>query len=275
MPHLLSCFTNTYGRFGPQAAFRLLPRAGIEHVELPIKNAGVPSFFKETPLLTDASTEADVDQVRIMLQEAGLRLSSCNITSGNVLQSEVVARTLVKLKLARALGVSLVVGGAGEAADEDSRKLLWDHLRHIGAAAAEVGIIYCCETHPGACQNAERMLETMCAVDHPNVRINFDTGNLYYYNRGADLERSLRRVAPLVAHVHLKDTPGGYEQWDFAEIGRGIVDFALVRGILDAEGYTGPFSLELEGTQGEPDPDLEDYQARVVRSVAHLRKCGY
>lgn len=275
MSQLLSCLTNTYGRFGPEAAFRLLPQAGIRHVELPIKNEGKPSFFKETPLLTDASTERDIDRARRLLEESGLQLSSCNITSGNVLDSDVAHRTLVKMRIAAALGAPLVVGGGGEAADDETQRTLWDRLRRIGDEAAELGLTYCCETHPGAFQNAERMLVAMCSVDHPRVRLNFDTGNLFYYNRDVDLDASLRRVAPLVAHVHLKDTPGGFEEWDFAELGGGVVDFARVRETLAQEGFAGPFSLELEGTHGEPEPELEEYQKRVIRSVRHLQRCGY
>lgn len=272
---MLSCFTNSYGRFGPEAAFRLLPDAGITHVELGIKNAGVPSFFRESPLLTDASTAADVDHVRRLLDDSRVSLSSCNITSGNPLEPLVVQRTMAKLELAAKLGVVLVVGGAGEAEASEERDRLWAHLREIGDAAAARGIVYCCETHPGACQNAERMREMLEAVDHPHIRLNFDTGNLFYYNQGVDLAESLKSVVSDVRHVHLKDTPGGYQQWHFVELGSGVVDFSLVKRLLDDVGYDGPCSLEIEGIQGEPDLTLDQHHVRVKASVAHLRRCGY
>lgn len=275
MPYQLSCFTNSYGRFGPEAALRLLPAAGVRFVELPIKNSGVPSIFGETPLLTESSTLQDVERVRGMLDAAGLRLSSVNLSSGNPLEPAAVARTLRKLDLAEALGVTLVVGGGGEVRQPSERVDLWDQLRRIGDAAASRRIVYCCETHPGACQNAERMLEMVHAVDHPHVRLNFDTGNLYYYNRDPDLGDSLRSVAEFVHHVHLKDTPGGFEQWQFVELGTGRVDFAMVRTILDDVGFNGPYSIELEGSQGEPPPTLEEYQRRMLSSVSHLCRCGF
>lgn len=272
---MLSCFTNSYGRHGPQAAIELLPQAGIRHIELAIKTAGVASPFGETPLLTDASTAGDLDAVRRLLAESGVALSSCNVTSGNVLDPAAVERTLRKLQLAAALGVTLVVGGAGEAHNLEETARLWRHLQRIGDAAAEFGLTYCCETHPGACRNAERMMETMAAVGHDQVQLNFDTGNLYFYNRDVDLEGSLRRVAPFVRHVHLKDTPGGFEEWRFTELGSGCVDFAMVRRILEDANYPGPYSLEIEGVQGEPALSLEQHHARVVASVWHLRDCGY
>ncbi len=273
--YVISCLTNTYGRFGPLAAIAHLPRIGVRHIELPIKTAGVPSFFKETPLLTDASSVDDVCRVQDQLAESGLTLSSCNISSGNPLEVTVVERTIRKLDLAQRLGVSLVVAGAGEAPETDSQSVLWKHLRQIGDAARARGIIYCCETHPGACQNSERMQQMLEEVDHPAIRINFDTGNLFYYNRDPDLVESLKAVAPFVRHVHLKNTPGGFEEWSFAELGTGCVDFQTVREILSTAGFDGPYSLELEGIAGEPEPTLEEIHQRVERSLEHLRRCGY
>jgi L-ribulose-5-phosphate 3-epimerase len=272
---MLSCLTNSYGPFGPEAALRMLPETGVRRIELPIRNAGVPSFFGETPLLTDASGPADVARVQRLLDDAGMGLSSCNVTSGNVLDEAVVERTLRKLTLAAELGVSLVVGGGGEASTSVDESRLIEQLQRIGAAAAAHGLTYCCETHPGSCQNAERMFATMQAVDHPQVRLNFDTGNLYYYNRNVDLDASLRLVAPFVRHVHLKDTPGGFEQWHFVELGSGVVDLALVRERLEAVGFRGPFSLELEGIRGEPSPTVAQLHARIAASVQHLNRCGY
>jgi len=267
----LACFTNSYGRFGVEAALAHLPQVGVRAIELPIKTQGVPSFFRETPLLTDAATPDDVERVEWQVAAAGIEVASCNVSSGNPYDEAVVALTVRKLALAARLGVGLAVGGGGETPPEGDPARLWRQLRQIGDAAAELGIVYCCETHPGACQNADRMLETMRQVDHPHVRLNFDTGNLYFYNEAVDLEAALRQAAPYVRHLHLKETPGGYRQWQFVELGSGCVDFPLVLRLLDEAGFDGPCSLEIEGIAGEPDPPLELHQERVRRSVDYLR----
>ncbi len=194
----LSCLTNSYGRFGPFAALELLRETGIRFVELPIRTAGVPSFFKETPLLTDGSSPAEIDRALALIDGAGLKLGSCNITSGNPLETGVLELTLRKLDVAARLGVALVVSGGGEIQSETDWPVLIDHLRRIGDASAALGITYCCETHPGTCRNADGMLELMRRVDHPHVRLNFDTGNIFYYNEHPDLLGELRRVLPFV-----------------------------------------------------------------------------
>lgn len=276
MSRLLAVHPNSFGRFGVEGALAALAGLGIRTLELPIKSSGVPSFFGEQPVLTDSSGAADVARVSRMLADAKCGLCSANVTSGNPLDPMVLEVTLRKLRLAADFGVRLAVGGAGEAATETERSELLRNLALIGDEAARLEMIYCFETHPGVCRNADGMLETMHALQHDHLRLNFDTGNILHYNAGAEVEDSLRRVAPFIRHVHLKDTNGKPGEWHFPALGAGgAVDFGAVRRILDEHHYEGPWSLEIEGIAGEPAPDLPQYRERIADSVAHLRRCGY
>ncbi len=276
MPALISCLTNSYGRFGAQAAIEQLPDAGIHHIELPIRTEGVDSPFGDRPLVTTAATLDDLKQVDRLLQQHGAMVSSCNITSGNPLDPEIVAITKRKLDLAKHFGVSLVVGGAGEAATPEELDTLHGNLREIGDHAGRLGITYCFETHPGICQHHRGMLETMQALDHPHLKLNFDTANILYYNENVESETALAKVCHHVRHIHLKDSQGDYGQWYFPALGRGgAVDFVRVLQLMSTCGFTGPYSLEIEGIAGEGELPLDAYQQRIVESVAHLRNCGY
>jgi L-ribulose-5-phosphate 3-epimerase len=74
----------------------------------------------------------------------------------------------------------------------------------------------------------------------------------------------------------LKDSRGGFEDWYFPALGEGgAVDFARVRQALDGVGFIGPYTIEIEGIGGEPEPGLEERHNRIARSVAHLRACGF
>ncbi|MEZ6051212.1 MAG: sugar phosphate isomerase/epimerase family protein [Planctomycetaceae bacterium] len=272
---MISCFTNSYGRFGVPAAIAHVRSAGIRFVELAIKTEGVPSIFHEVPLLTDQSGDRDIAKVRQMLDEHDVLLSSCNITSGNPLDESVVEITSRKLAIAAKLGVSLVVAGAGGAVTPEEESTLFEHLCQIGDMAGKRGITYCFETHPGLCRNASGMLRTMEHLDHPHLRLNFDTGNILFYNEGADVPDELEQVLPYVKHVHLKDHRGAAGEWCFPALGAGgNVDFARVVELLHGIGYDGPMSLEIEGIQGEAELTLDQTHQRVVDSVVHLRSCG-
>ena len=164
-------------------------------------------------------------------------------------------------------------GSAGCALE---RQTIVENLRRLGDVAADRGIILTLETHKGPTQNARAMLLLMDEIAHPQIGLNFDTGNIGYYNDGMNPCDALEEVKHLVKSVHLKDSRGRFEDWYFPAVGDGgAVDFARVRQILDAAGFAGPYTIEIEGIGGEPEPGLEARQDRIARSVRHLRSCGY
>jgi inosose dehydratase len=172
--------------------------------------------------------------------------------------------------------VPICVTGAGRPENDAERKTVVGHLRRLGDTAAGVSVVLALETHKGPTENADAMLALMSEVDHPHVRLNFDTGNIGYYNAGVDPCDELEKVKHLVRNVHVKDNRGKPEDWYFPAVGDGgAVDFTRVRTILDSVGFRGPYTIEIEGILGEPEPGLEGRQDRIARSAAHLRKCGY
>jgi inosose dehydratase len=129
------------------------------------------------------------------------------------------------------------------------------------------------ETHPDLITNAEVALETMRGVNHPNVRVNFDTANISYHNQGVDGVAELTKLLDHVGAVHLKETNGGYRTWFFPAFSERIVNFQETFRRLNARGFHGPFTLEIEGVEGE-NLTLEQTQARVAKSVGRLRRLG-
>jgi len=272
----ISCLTNSYGRFGAQAAIEKVRQAGIEWIELPIRTHGTDSIFGDEPLLTDQATPDQLSELATRLADHDVRLSSCNVTSGNPLDPEVLAVTLRKLDIAADLGIELVVGGAGEANNENELSSLYANLRQIGDRAAKLELTYCFETHPGICQDHGGMIDAMHELEHPHLRINFDTGNILYYNEPINGEIALAKVCAWVSHMHLKDSHGEYQDWYFPALGYGgAVDFVRVLELMDVCGFTGPYSLEIEGIKGEAELSLDDHHQRIVDSVNHLELCGF
>lgn len=275
-PDIIACCTNCYRRFGARAAIENVRAAGLEFIELPIRTSGEASSSKDDPLLTSDATASEIREIERLLERHGVRVCSCNVSSGNPLVPQVVALIKRKLDLAAHFGVNHAVGEAGEAADAAELETLYRHLREIGEYAEKRNIVYCLETHPGLCRDHRGMLATMSALSHPGVRLNFDTGNLYYYNQNIVGEIALAKVSPWVAHVHLKDTSGECGAWHFPALGNGgAVDFVRVRELLRTCGFRGPYSLEIHGVAGEGELPLEAYQERIADSVRYLGNCGY
>ena len=278
MNRIISCFTNSYGPSGVRPAVGRIRGAGIEHLELALRGHNFGGLvIPESAVITEKADDAAVEAFRELLARHEVRISGCNVGGADIRTLEGVELTERRIRFAsKRFGVSICVSGAGQPADADERRTIVSNLRRLGDTAREVGITLALETHKGPTQNATAMLALMEDVDHAHVRLNFDTGNIAYYNPGADPCDELERVKHLVRNVHVKDNRGGFEDWYFPALGDGgSVDFVRVREILDGVGFFGPYTIEIEGIGGEDEPGLEARHRRVARSVEHLRTCGY
>ena len=275
---IVGCFTNSYGPAGVWVAVERVRRAGIGHVELALRGHNFGGLvIPESAVITEKADDATVESFRDHLARHGVEVSGCNVGGADIRTREGLELTERRIRFAaRCFGVAICVTNAGQPSDEAERTVVVENLRRLGDVAAEHGVTLALETHKGPTQNATAMLALMDEVAHPSVRLNFDTGNIAYYNRGVDPCAELERVKHLVRNVHLKDNRGGFEDWYFPALGEaGAVDFVRVRQILDGVGFNGPYTIEIEGIGGEDEPGIEARHDRVARSVGHLRACGY
>jgi sugar phosphate isomerase/epimerase len=85
-------------------------------------------------------------------------------------------------------------------------------------------------------------------------------------------------VLDYIGSFHLKETDGKFKGWFFPPLGTpgGIVDFKKVFDIMDARGFDGIYTLEIEGTTKDEDKNLtlEIAKKRIENSIAHLTKLG-
>ncbi len=278
MPRTVSCFTNCFGPSGVRAAVERIGETGIDHLELALRGHNFGGLvIPESAVITEKASDAEAAAFVDLLHAHNVKVSGCNVGGADIRTNDGVELTERRIAFARWwFDVDVVVSGAGQPANPDERRIVVEHLRRIGTMAGDLGIVVALETHKGPTQNAAAMLDLMNDVDHSSVRLNFDTGNIAYYNEGFDPADELEKVAPLVRNVHVKDNRGGFEGWYFPAVGDGgAVDFRRIREILDRVGYSGAYTIEIEGIAGEPEPGLDGRVERVKRSVEHLRNCGY
>jgi len=248
---VIACNLASYGPFRDEA-YAHLADIGVRHVEIPCPEPD------------------DVEDVQRELSSLGLTASTVIIPC-QMDADDVVLRFAHFLDAAQALGVETVFTSTKTA--ELDLEYVYGRLQNIGDVAAERGIVVALETHPDLVINGATGLETMEGVAHPNVQINFDTANVYYYNRDVTAEQELSLVAPYVASVHLKDTNGVFGAWHFPALGEGVVDFPACVKLLNRNEFSGPYTLELEGIEGEEMTPLLA-KSRVEASLEYLRRIG-
>jgi sugar phosphate isomerase/epimerase len=245
----LACRLASYGKF-QDAAWDHLPSIGVHNIFLSVPEPG------------------EVARVRDRLKAHGL---TPLVVRGHtdLGQPSCIDELADQLAVCEKLGVHYMFLSPRHAGV--GKETACERLRQAGEVARRHGVIIALETHPDLGANASAHLETMKRINHPNVRVNFDTGNITYYNRNADVVAELKTIIDYVATVELKDHSGVVGSWNFPALGQGKIDFPGVLSVLREHGYAGPVTIEVEGVEGQPW-DLPQTKGAIADSVAYLRK---
>ncbi len=249
--NIVSCRPWSYAPF-MNLAYEHLASLGIRYVEIEVPN---PEQIEDT---------------RAELARHGLSAASLQATC-DVRKPDLAAQVEAQMPAFKALGVKYMFVSCK--ADTTPLPTVYARLREAGDVAGKYGVTIVMETHPDLITNGDVALATMKGVNHPNVRVNFDTANVYYYNQNIDGVEELRKIAKYVAAVHLKDSDGKYRGWHFTALGRGVVKFADSFKVLRDAGFAGPYTLEIEGVEGETKTERLVCD-RVAESVGFLRGLG-
>ena len=145
-----------------------------------------------------------------------------------------------------------------------------DRLRCAGELARKYRMTLVLETHPDLGTNGDEHVETMKRINHPHVRVNFDTGNITFYNKGLNAVDELKKVFPYLGTVEIKDHGGKYKDWNFPAFGQGVVDIPGVLRVLKKHGYCGPITMEIEGITGV-ERSLNQIKKEIAESVKYMR----
>lgn len=263
---MLEVFTNSYGAYGARETILGVARLGLHNMELGLWSDSAP---ESDPLsvIGEKTTPDQLASLRSLADAHGVRITSA-FGHGDLRTGEGLEILKKQLDMAADLGARYYTVSAPE---RSSR--VYDNLLELAEYGLFRGLLICLETHPPLIPDAAGGVQTMNDLNHSNIRINFDTANPYYYNEDIDVVAELEKLAEYVAHVHLKESRKRYRDWYFPALGEGSIDFPGIFRVLKTVGFYGPFSLELEGIEGE-ERSLELHHGRVERSVAYLRELG-
>ncbi|MHA1819140.1 MAG: sugar phosphate isomerase/epimerase family protein [Promethearchaeota archaeon] len=251
---LLSCRPGSYGKYSLYA-IEHLAELGVKYIEL------------DAP-----KSKEDAEVKKEMLDDFNMKALSVaypiDIDDKKVVEKFKNALEWIKILEPMYLFSSVKVK------KEKERSKGYPILKELGDIANENNLFISVETHPPYNTNGDRGKETMENVNSPGVKINFDTSNIYYYNKNIKIEDELMKVLPWLGSMHIKDSKKRYHDWYFPAIGDGEVDFPKVLAIVNQLEQKVPLTIEIEGIKGEK-LDLDQTKERVKKSVEYLRSLGY
>ncbi len=247
----IACRLSCYGPFQARA-LEHLAELGVRAVEL-----HTPTPAELQPLIA----RLDAHRMHVETVQVAVELERTDITEQLAPQLE----SAVRLG-ARQL---LIVPRAGLAPNP----AIDANLREVANLSAAVGIVALLEMHPRVAGNSDEAHETLSRVAHPNLKINFDTANVGYYNRQREPVRELERIGRWIGGVHLKDGSGRVGHRWFPALGQGTIDFAAIFNALGTAGFCGTCAIEI-GAARNGNASQAAVEAAVAASVEHLRRIG-
>jgi L-ribulose-5-phosphate 3-epimerase len=268
MPDRLAASTNTYHTLSLEEALAGIAAAGFKSVEL----TSVPGWTEH--VRRDATPE-HIAHVKDLLRQHDLTPISLSGHS-DLVSDAGVAEFKKALNLCRQFGISYITTSTGghaatsEGGIEEQRREFIKRIGPLADEAAAADITICLETHGGPLSTGASSAQLVQEIDKPNVGINYDAGNVIFYGNTRP-ETDITVAAPYVKHVHVKDKIGGAGVWNFPAVGTGEIDYAAIFSALDAVGFNGPCSIEIE-FQGEPWPSVADVDKALADSYAYVRQ---
>lgn len=130
--------------------------------------------------------------------------------------------------------------------DSPKYPVVQERIRSVADAFADLRMTLLFETGQETAAHLKHFLDDL---KRPNVKANFDPGNMILYGAG-DPVAAIRTLGHRIGHVHVKDAVGSDrpgEIWG-KEVapGNGQVDWPAFLGALDEVGYRGPLVIERE-----------------------------
>ncbi len=273
MDRIVSVSTMAFDGYSLEVALDELAALGVRYVE----PASVDKIFQH--LVEEDFCDRRATWLRNELAARRLACLSLSVHM-DLTGSDAVERFHRRLAFARNIGARCVNSIAGPAGGlEEFRK----NMAAIADRARDLGIMIALENHGDLLDREQQVLDFIRALNHPAVRVNYDTGNAWYYSKGQiNPVDELTLLAPVVAHVHVK-TPkivDGLLRW--VALGDGILDLPALAGVLKTQMPGVPVSYELSPRQRSRDfeprwrtpevPPLAEIRQMIKHSLHALAK---
>ncbi|MDX1928951.1 MAG: sugar phosphate isomerase/epimerase [Pirellulaceae bacterium] len=237
-------------------ALKICAEVGYDCVELPT--------MADWPGAPEKLTLDDRKKFRDSLAENSLRLSALMENLVLLATPDVHAKNLERLRAAVALGQDLkpegrtiieTVMGGQPSQWESVRAAMVDRLSEWAAIAQQTNSTIAIKAHiSGAAHRPEQLRWLLEQVNSPSLKAAFDFS--HFQLRGLDLKESWAVLASDTVFIHVKDSTGDQQKFQFVLPGEGSIDYVEYLKLIRNSGYKGDILVEVSGQiHNRPDYD--------------------
>ncbi len=215
--------------------------------------------------------KGDLGSLQELIHSRGLVIPmiapAFNFTGTQKELRESIDRAYCCITQARALGCPLIRAFVSHIGSAEATETEWGQcvstLKELATEAADTGITFAVETHPGQLMDTvEATLTLIHRVDAPGLRVLLDIWHLYHEGQ-ADPIAALKALYPYTVHIHAKNmirTPSGSR---IAYLEDGDLDYHGFLKALKETNYDGFISVEWFG---------DNPWTAAAKELAYLRR---
>lgn len=215
---------------------------------------GQVDLLGRMPHLSLDPAECDLNTVKLVAAEAGVRIANLGTYAGNDFASPDSAAQEADLRaVKRSVDAAVALGARtvrvfrwnSPADDPAMMARITPYLQRATRYAAEKGIYIGMENHGGRLSGVpELCCELVLRVGLPNFGIIYDPCNLI--RGGADPEKAFHTMKNHIILVHFKDGTSDPNSHRTTPLGAGLINFKWILQQLDSIGYDREITYEYE-----------------------------
>ncbi len=239
MEPAISINTLAYEGYDLTTALREIAKIGAGHVEL-----GYTRGWTEG-LTEDYFSNASAGKINRLLSDLGL--SSIALSAHIDLTTEdAVDEMKRRIDFGNRIGVKIVNTKVGARSGfKNFEKNIAPIAEYAESADIVIGLENPSEGADQIITSGQTGAEVVKRFDNDFIKLNYDFGNAFTYSKGeVDPAFDYQYALPHACYWHLKDIKKSHEGWDFAQIGRGAVNYDLILNELAKSNRLLPLSIE-------------------------------
>ncbi len=228
-----------------ELALKTCAEIGYSHVEFAL-NEGYPTFPTNFSAEDRQAARGQLDKLKLNLPCMMLNLS---LTADSKTQASYLEAIKTAGQLSHELApdnppfLESVLGGSPTTWDQQ-KQLMLDNLHRWAEAATQAKIAIAIKAHVRSAVNSpERLMWLVEQVKSPSILVAYDYS--HFELQGIGLRDSMAVLLPHAKFIHVKDTVGNAEKFEFLLPGQGKTDYVQYFSLLREFGYTGPVCVEV------------------------------
>lgn len=256
-----------YDPFGANAAFKSVADNGFKFIEITYLEGFAENILKRP----EEMTKKDIGLMLALAKNYNINIYAIAVYN-YIIQKNAVENFKNIIDVANSLGAYTIITDTGDAKEGEYDKidLFYKNIKNIARYAELKNTNICFEIHGGLCSTGKQGVEIVKKIDHPNIRLNYDTANVIYFG-GERPEDDIIGLSPYFGFMHLKEKAGKDDEFNFPAIGDGNIDFKKIFELI--KDYDGSISLEVELT--EEKYSLDEVNIAYKKSYDFVRSFGF